>query len=583
MGRDCRPPAGRPAQPRRILASMLQRLRDARSAEGSATRLVRGTLINALSSGAAGLVTLALTPLLIHRLGNQAYGVWILATTLTFGLGYLSFTDLGLEQAAVRFMATARAQHNQQLFNAYLSSAFFALLAIALLLVAVLVPLAHPITQLFNIPYRLQGPAAVAFTFVLAQIAFDLPARAFSAVLESAQRYALWQATRVTQAVLVSGFLAGTVLTGGGIADLGRASFAAAVGSFAVTAVIALAAVPGVRVSRQTLTRDSFRHLYTFSGELLAFRILGTVSRQIDKTVIGIMLSASLVTTYEIGNKLYAAAWLMQSVATSALVPTVAFSYTNRDRLQDMLMRGTSYTLAVCIPVTLGGAIFAEPLIRTWIGAGQQASIEPARLLVLTLIPSYIIVVGQSMLVGLGRVRPMLWMVASWTAINLGLSIALAHPFGVDGVVIATLIASVLLVFPVLELTLRELELPPRRFVSEALLPAIPAAAIQCAVGFPLLAVAGKTHLLPVALALAGISALAGIAGYVLIGLDARRRDALRVTVRRAVGLEREDEVPAAVGPLTEGSAGPLADPPPGRLGDPPVGPVSDPSEASGT
>lgn len=520
---------------------MLRRFRIARSPEGSATRLVRGTLISAVSSGGGALITLVLTPLLITRLGNQAYGVWILATTLTFGFGYLSFTDLGLEQASVRFMAQARSNGDRKLFSAYMSTTFFALLAITIVVTPMLVALAHPIVGLFTIPHRLHVPAVVAFEFVLAQLAFDLPGRAFSAALEASQRYGLWQLTSMAQAVLVSGLLAAAVLTGGGIADLGRASFAGAAGSFIITMAVALIAVPGSLPSWRAVTRDAWRQLRTFSGELLAFRLLSSVYRQIDRTVIGIMLTAALVTTYEIGNKLYAAAAVVQLVATSALVPSVAFAFNSRDRLQDMLLRGTSYTLAICVPVTLGGFIFAAPLIRTWIGAGHGDAVGPARLLLVTLIPSFVVVIGQSMLVGLGRVRPMLWMVGTWTLLNLGLSVALARPLGVEGVVIATLIPTVLLVFPVTRLLLMELGLPLRRFVDEALLPALPAIAAQCAVGFPLLTVADGTHLLPVVLVLGLISAVAGVAGYVVLGLDARRRYALLVTIRRTIGLESEE------------------------------------------
>lgn len=500
---------------------------------------MRGTLINALSGGGTALVSLALTPLLIHKLGNQAYGVWILGTTVTFGVGYLSFSDLGLEQAAVRFMSQARADEDLGRYNAYLSTTFFALLAVAAVITPLVVLLAHPIVGLFNIPPRLAPSAVVAFQFVLAQLAFDLPGRAFSAVLESAQRYGLWQVTRVAQVVLVSGVLAATALKGGGIDELGRASFAASGLSFAITLVVALLAVEGSRPSLRAVQRDAWNQLRTLSVDVFTLRLLSTIYRQIDKTVIGIMLAASLVTSYEIGNKLYGAAWLVQGVATSALVPSVAFTARNRDRLQEMLLRGSSYTLAVCLPVTLAGFIFAGPLIRTWIGTGHANAVGPARWLLASLIPWDVMVVGQTMLVGLGRVRPMVWMVAGWTVANVGFSIALARPLGVEGVVIATLFPSVVLVFPMMRYVFNVVGVPTQRFLSEAIYPAMAATFAQCAVGFPLLLLVGGTRLLPIVLIAALLSAVAGAAGYFLIGLNARRRRSLLMTLSQALGLER--------------------------------------------
>ena len=55
--------------------------RRAKSAEGSEARLLRNTAVNALGSSIGVLVTLLLTPLLIRRLGSEAYGVWIEKTS----------------------------------------------------------------------------------------------------------------------------------------------------------------------------------------------------------------------------------------------------------------------------------------------------------------------------------------------------------------------------------------------------------------------------------------------------------------------------------------------------------------------
>ena len=102
------------------------------------------------------------------------------------------------------------------------------------------------------------------------------------------------------------------------------------------------------------------------------------------------------MTTYEVGNKLYTGAALIQSVATSALVPAAAYSRSEPGRLREMLIRGSSYTVALAMPFVTAAYIFADPLIRTWIGEAQTNAVTPARLLLLALIPSFPIVVGQT-------------------------------------------------------------------------------------------------------------------------------------------------------------------------------------------
>src|SRR5215212_2890813 len=191
--------------------------RKAKTAEGSAGRLLRNTAANAVGSSIGVLVTLLLTPLLIDRLGTSAYGVWILATTFTFGLGYLSFADLGIEYAAVRYMAEARSEGDMRAASSYMSSAFALLLGIAAVLTPVLILLSDAVVGLFSVPQELESAAVVTFAFVIAQLAFELPNRAFTGALQASQRFGVLQVGRMIQTLLVSGAMAAVVLTDHGI------------------------------------------------------------------------------------------------------------------------------------------------------------------------------------------------------------------------------------------------------------------------------------------------------------------------------------------------------------------------------
>src|SRR3954451_17180549 len=179
--------------------------RKAKTAEGSAGRLLRNTAVNAVGSSLGVVITLLLTPFLIDRLGTSAYGVWILATTFTFGLGYLSFAGLGIEYAAVRYMAEARSDGDMRLASSYMSSAFALLLGIAALLTPVLIVLSGPVVGLFSVPDQLESAAGITFAFVIAPLAFELPNRAFTGALQASQRFGILQIGRLIQTLLVSG------------------------------------------------------------------------------------------------------------------------------------------------------------------------------------------------------------------------------------------------------------------------------------------------------------------------------------------------------------------------------------------
>ena len=109
-------------------------------------------------------------------------------------------------------------------------------------------------------------------------------------------------------------------------------------------------------------------------------RIVGTLYRHMDKLIVGIALGPRYVTIYEIANQIHLAAQTVQSVAASALTPTTAYLRAQRDILRDMFLRGSSYVVGFAMPATVAGIIFAEPLIRAWVGALANEAAGPSRL-----------------------------------------------------------------------------------------------------------------------------------------------------------------------------------------------------------
>jgi len=515
------------------------RRRRPRSEEGSGTRVVRNSLLSGLGTGSGVLITLFLTPLMIDRLGASGYGVWVLATSLTFTLGYLSFVELGIESSAVRFIAEARGAGDVTRAREVVSTSLVLFLGLAFVLTPIMVLLAGPISGVFSMPDDLRDEAALTFTIVAAQLAFDLPGRAFSAVIQGAQRYGLWQAVELSQVAITAVTFTVVLLSGGDMVTLAVASTAIAALMLLTNVVVARLAAPDTRPSRKLASIRIAREIGTYGGQVILFRVGGLVYRQTDKTIIGILLSATFVTTWEIAFKITAAAALIQGVAASALVPAVAFNRENLERTRELFVRGSAYAMALSVPAVVAAFVFADPLIRTWIGVGFDEAVGPTRLFMGVLLLASITTVGQSLLVGLGRLRGMLILLAISIVLNLALSIALVRPLGVEGAILGTLICEGLMTLPLLRLYFIELNVRSTEFARRVVLPLLPAAVAETAVALPLLGVAERTGSLAIValLALPGVLAFALV--YVFIGLRRRERRVLYDTARSTIGLNR--------------------------------------------
>ncbi len=514
------------------------------STAAAAAKLVRNTLANGVGSVLGILVGLFLTPFMIARLGLTAYGVWTLSLTLAFSGGYGSLVDFGIEGATVRFVAEATGEEDLETVNSTVSTTLLLLCAIAAVLAPVAVLLAHPLVSLFGVPRGLHHAAVLCFALVGASLAFELPSRAFVAVLEGTQRFIAFQTVELARTLLLAALFVFVLLEGWGIGALGGAWLGTALCILVVYWLLAHRAVPGLNLSPVHARRVELRRLVRFGGGVFTLRFVGTIYRQMDKVIVGVALGPSSVAIYELANKLNLAAATIASTSVSALVPAAAFARRNAAVVRDMFVRGSCYATAASLPVVVAGFIFAKPLLVSWIGPEAAPAVEGARLFFAYEAMQVVGNVGSTMLFGVGKIRFPLVVNGAATALNLVLSILLVSPLGYSGVIVGTLIANGLAWPVMMRFYLQTFETSPGMLIRRVLGPNLFGVATQVAVSLPLLVLMGSTHSLPLALAVCIVSLSISLATFVLVGVRGEHRRALVDTVRRALG-RAPREVPA--------------------------------------
>ncbi len=511
--------------------------RDRTGVSAAAVGLVRNTLVNGVGSAGAILVGLALTPFLIDRLGLAAYGVWALALTLTFAGGYAALSELGVEGATVRYVAEASANRDLAALNRVVCTSLGVFCVVALILAPVVVALAHALVLLFGVSPHLRGAATTCFALAGAQLAFELPARAFVAVLEGTQQFVVYQSVELGRTLLQAALYVVVLLQGWGIVGLAAAL---AVSSFATLIaywILAHRAVAGLRVSPRGGGRAELVRLVRFGGGVFALRLVSTVYNQMDRAIVGIVLGTRSVGLYEIANKLNLGVATISSVTVSAVVPAAASQRRDELLLRDMYVRGSCYATAAAGPFAVAAFIFAKPLLLSWIGPKALPAVGAARLFAAYEALQMVNNVGSTMLYGLGRIRFPLIVNAVATLLNLGLSIALVHPLGISGVIVGTLLANGLAWPVLLWYYLRVFECPPQTWLLRLVAPNLPGLALQVCVSLALYEwVGAHTRSLAVTAVLCAISVGVSLLAFVLVGVRGEDRRAFLDTMRHALG-----------------------------------------------
>jgi O-antigen/teichoic acid export membrane protein len=477
-------------------------------------RLIFNTLLNAIGTGWGFLVSLALTPFLIRTLGKEAYGVWILVMSFSVASGYLSVLDLGIQTSIVKLVAEYHARQETDALNQVVSAGLYLFTVLGALGAATVALFARLfLTRVFNIPPELADVTRLLLYLLAVQVLFEFPGLVFAGILEGLQRYDLLRGIEIFRLALYALILVVLLSRGYGLISLGVTTAAIAVTRTLILVALSWRLLPTLRLVRR-LGAEMLRRVAGLSGQYYVLRLNAVVYYQMDKAIIGILLTSTLLTDYDIASKIQNLVVASIGIISPMTFPAASHLDASEDqaRLQELFLKGTKYTLASCLPVAVSAFVLARSLISVWIGPDYAHDAGITRLFVSYLFMGSAVAVGFNMMMGMGRTRPLIWIQVITTAINLIASVVLTLWLGVAGVIWGTVIGTALAFVPYLWHFLTTLEITWSRFWRETLWPTYSVAAV-----FAVLLYIGNRLVMPNNLwTLAGL-ALTGMAVYGLM------------------------------------------------------------------
>lgn len=440
---------------------------------------------NTMFTGAVGIFSLLANFFIIgvagHKLGADPFGVLTLALAFSVSAGYLTVADLGLQSGVTRFIADADGRGQRDRIGEVVSSALAVLLATAFVAVAILLTLAVIGSHIFNVGGpALQNDLRVLFMLFAAEALFGLPGLAFLGVLQGLQRFGWVKLVDLSRQILYTVLALTVLLTGRGVIWFGAAMVTGTAFAAIGYAIAARLLCPEMHVSPRLIHRDALRPLARFSGWVFISRINGVIWSQMDVVILQVVIGVGVLAGYSFAARLQSAVSYPLSLTAAAIVPAAAnlLALKSSGRLRELLIRGTRYTLALSLPVTIAALILARPLLIAWVGVKYASFSGPAQLFLTYQLVTCTATIATTMLVGMGRVRAVTFYVTIAVFINLVLSIVLAKPLGVSGVIIGTLVGYGISGPLYIRLILRELSMSLGEFVRGAIVPIVPWAVV---------------------------------------------------------------------------------------------------------
>jgi O-antigen/teichoic acid export membrane protein len=395
-----------------------------------------------MAFGVSVIVSFFLSPFVVHRLGNIAYGVWVLANS---SIAYMALLDLGMRGAVTHFVAKhqARGEHLESSRAVSVALAFRTL--IGLVVIVASLALAAFAVKIFRIPSNMWKTAQWTIVISGFNLSFSLIVGVFGGVLTALQRFAIANGLATAQTLIGT---AGTVWVldrGYGIVPLAIMQLTVALILGIATIMICLRVYPGLRLGFRFLDRSMLPELWRYSFYLFAIAATGQVIYYTDNLIVGAFLSAEAVALYAIGGRFIEYLGQLGASLAQTFMPLASTlgAQDQQDQLRRLLIQGTRAALFVSLPV--GGVLFfrSSTFIGLWMG--QQYAQPSGRILRILLLSTLALAgnrVGGNIVFGLGKHKPFaLWQSCEAVA-NLALSIYLVRRIGIDGVAWGTVLPS---------------------------------------------------------------------------------------------------------------------------------------------
>lgn len=317
----------------------------------------RNALINLIGSGLQIVVLLVTTPLYIHRIGTDRYGILALVWVL---LGYFGLFDMGLGAATTTFVARLRGAARR-------SSLFWTALTINLgmgCIGAIAMLAASAAFAFVKMPPGLRPELHGSFGWLALAVMVAVLSSVIAGSVTGRERFVTYGACQLagmigfTVAPLIAAFEFGP--------DLRLLIPVAVLARTAATVPLAIAAWRFVPLGRPRFERRWIPWLFRFGGWMTVTNLISPLLIGLDRFFIGAISGSAAVTYYTVPFNFAARLSVIPGSLSAALYPR--FARLRGAELDDLIRSSLLSLAAIMTPIVVVGMFVMKPFLWRWLG-----------------------------------------------------------------------------------------------------------------------------------------------------------------------------------------------------------------------
>lgn len=412
---------------------------------GKSRTVIKNTLFNNIGYVWQLLVSLLLVPFIIHKIGIELFGIWVLLEVIITYLSLLDFSGIG--GAFVKFIAEYHAREDYKNCNHVINLGWAYYTVFWIIMAVLIFLLREPILKLFNIPPDIFSTVSVVFTGILLISLIRGSFGVFRSVLLGLQRMDI---TNIIAILASSVNAAGVILflsLGYGLKGLVMSGLIVSALTVILQTVFACRIFPQMKFRPFSFNPQIFKKTFVYGVNIRIASIAELINTHVDKIFLGYFLNTRLVGLYDLGAKIAKIARSFPEQLLPAILPASSELHALEDaeNLKKLYHRGSKYLSLIAFPLAFFIIANASLLMTLWLGETgfKQSALA---LQVLSIGYVFILLVSMGRLIARGMGIPQYEMRSSViiVVLNTALSIILIIKLGFTGALLGTTLSGII-------------------------------------------------------------------------------------------------------------------------------------------
>ena len=409
------------------------------SVERSRTaKLTTNAAFSVLSWLAPILIGLLTTPILVHRLGTEGYGLYALI------IGFISYSfSLGVGKIAAKYVAEFRANGEEEKIAPMITATLLITFAVGIVATLVLgVGARYIVTYGLRVP---EPDVEIAVRSLYLACVISIAAmfgQIYQFVLQGLQQFGA-----LLTFINLNGILLGVgnivvVLAGGGVVELLAWNFIEALIIGIAFFIKARTELPHISVDFG-ISREMARSIFAYASSMIFYQILANILFIFERTYVMRRFGAEALAYYTVPMTL--AIYLHSFVGSFAVVlfPVVNELLLDPAKQSELYQKATKIVLAIVVFGVTSLAVLGRAALTLWLGADFAAN-------------SYMLLTIHAIVFGMTAMLLIVWQIAEgfhhakinaattsvWLIVGIPLMYLAAGSFGTEGIAGGRLIAT---------------------------------------------------------------------------------------------------------------------------------------------